>query len=143
MTTARAKRLSLFIAAVAGVAVAFVFVISPLKAYFGIVCPGCGSTRAVAALLHGDIADAFYWHPLFPFYFMWTGVFAYYAARHFQSTRRHVLDFTFTDLEAILSDIFGRKLWFVLVLLYAALFFGVWIVRLTGIVEPTILAPLR
>lgn len=31
---------------------------------FGIICPGCGMTRAVIALIHGDIAAAFYYHPM-------------------------------------------------------------------------------
>ncbi|MBC8544660.1 MAG: DUF2752 domain-containing protein [Clostridia bacterium] len=31
----------------------------------GIPCPGCGLSRAYLALLHGHIADAFYYHPLF------------------------------------------------------------------------------
>ena len=31
----------------------------------GISCPGCGISRALIALLKGDIASAFYYHPLF------------------------------------------------------------------------------
>ena len=30
----------------------------------GLYCPGCGSGRAVAALLHGRFLDAFRWNPL-------------------------------------------------------------------------------
>jgi hypothetical protein len=30
----------------------------PIHQYFGIFCPGCGATRALAALLHGRFADA-------------------------------------------------------------------------------------
>jgi hypothetical protein len=36
----------------------------PIHEYFGILCPGCGTTRAFAALLHGHIAEAFYLNPL-------------------------------------------------------------------------------
>lgn len=31
----------------------------------GLPCPGCGMTRAYLALLRGDLAGAFYYHPLF------------------------------------------------------------------------------
>lgn len=31
---------------------------------FGIICPGCGMTRAVVALINGDITAAFYYHPM-------------------------------------------------------------------------------
>ncbi len=30
----------------------------PVHQYFGILCPGCGATRALAALLHGDLTGA-------------------------------------------------------------------------------------
>lgn len=30
----------------------------PINHYFQVLCPGCGSTRALAALLHGDFAEA-------------------------------------------------------------------------------------
>ncbi len=37
----------------------------PIKAWTGISCPGCGMTRAWAALLHGDFYVALHFHPLF------------------------------------------------------------------------------
>jgi hypothetical protein len=36
----------------------------PLKAMTGLPCPGCGMTRATVALLHGDLATSFHFHPL-------------------------------------------------------------------------------
>jgi len=38
----------------------------PFKAITGIPCPGCGFTRACFSLCKGDIAGAFYYHPLWP-----------------------------------------------------------------------------
>ncbi|MBI2805663.1 MAG: DUF2752 domain-containing protein [Planctomycetes bacterium] len=52
----------------------------------GLHCPGCGATRCVHSLLHGDLAQAFAWNPLFvlvsplliyvaveTYYIAWTG----------------------------------------------------------------------
>jgi hypothetical protein len=36
----------------------------PFRFFLGICCPGCGMTRAMLALLHGDFALASYYHPL-------------------------------------------------------------------------------
>ena len=38
----------------------------PIKFFTGISCPGCGMTRAYAALLKGDLTAAFGFHPLWP-----------------------------------------------------------------------------
>lgn len=37
----------------------------PIHQYTGLLCPGCGVTRALAALLHGQFAAAFHLNPLF------------------------------------------------------------------------------
>ena len=37
----------------------------PFYFLFGIPCPGCGITRAYLSLLEGNIAEAFYWNPMF------------------------------------------------------------------------------
>jgi hypothetical protein len=36
----------------------------PVHHFFGILCPGCGTTRALAALLRGHIAEALRFNPL-------------------------------------------------------------------------------
>ena len=36
----------------------------PLRAITGFLCPGCGTTRALHALLHGDVAAAFRFNPM-------------------------------------------------------------------------------
>ncbi len=37
----------------------------PIHEYLGVLCPGCGATRALAALLHGRVADAIRLNALF------------------------------------------------------------------------------
>lgn len=41
-----------------------------VKVHTGFPCPGCGMTRAIIALFHGDFAAAFKWHPLWPLVFI-------------------------------------------------------------------------
>ncbi len=36
----------------------------PIRQHLGILCPGCGATRALAALLHGDLLQALRLNPL-------------------------------------------------------------------------------
>ena len=36
----------------------------PFKRVTGLPCPGCGMTRSVVTLLHGDLAASLYYHPL-------------------------------------------------------------------------------
>ncbi len=36
----------------------------PVYVCFHIMCPGCGATRALAALVGGRIHEAFHWNPL-------------------------------------------------------------------------------
>lgn len=40
-------------------------VLCPSRRFLGIYCPGCGSTRATHALLHGELARAFRSNPIF------------------------------------------------------------------------------
>lgn len=37
----------------------------PIKYFTGVSCPGCGMTRAWWSVAAGNLAGAFYWHPLF------------------------------------------------------------------------------
>jgi hypothetical protein len=64
-------------------ALAFEVPLCPMAGLLGIPCPGCGLTRATLALLRGDVADAYHFHPLVfvlgPLYFGALGV----AARDF------------------------------------------------------------
>ncbi len=38
----------------------------PMRALFGVPCPGCGLTRATESLLLGEVAAALAYHPLVP-----------------------------------------------------------------------------
>ena len=55
----------------------------PIHEYLGLLCPGCGATRALAALLHGDLAEAIHLNALFvlllPFA-LWIALRAYLRA---------------------------------------------------------------
>ncbi len=35
-----------------------------VRQFFGVYCPGCGGTRAVIALLHGNILASLLYHPI-------------------------------------------------------------------------------
>lgn len=39
--------------------------VCPVYRYLHLFCPGCGSTRALAALLHGRVIEAMHYNPLF------------------------------------------------------------------------------
>jgi hypothetical protein len=55
----------------------------PFHQYTGLLCPGCGATRALSALVHGDISAAVHFNVLtvilLPLFFVWL-VFAYQRA---------------------------------------------------------------
>jgi len=42
----------------------FFYPLCPIYRYTGLLCPGCGATRALAALLHGHLAEAFHHNAL-------------------------------------------------------------------------------
>ena len=66
--TDKLKKLLIFSAVAAAIFALAVFGIyrCPLDHMLGIPCPMCGITRALSALLKGDIYGAFYYHPLWP-----------------------------------------------------------------------------
>jgi len=87
----RDRRVSLGVTAVAAAQVAGVAAgvggwPCPVKAAFGIPCPGCGLTRASVALLRGEFATAFGLHAFAPVLLL--GVLAFAVAALLPAARR-------------------------------------------------------
>jgi len=47
----------------------------PVFFWLHIYCPGCGGTRALAALLHGRLNQAMHWNPMVVLFFPFAAVF--------------------------------------------------------------------
>jgi Protein of unknown function (DUF2752) len=47
----------------------------PIFLWFQIYCPGCGGTRALAALLHGRLHEALHWNAMLVIFFPFAVVF--------------------------------------------------------------------
>jgi hypothetical protein len=69
----------------------------PILAGTGIPCPGCGLTRAVIQLLHGDIALSLQTHLFAPVFFF--TLFIMFVAILFPEKHRQMLVSTFNRLE--------------------------------------------
>lgn len=58
----------------------------PFYAATHLLCPGCGSTRALYALLHGNFSAALHYNAMFtllsPVLLFWLGVCCYYVMRY-------------------------------------------------------------
>lgn len=85
-------------------------------------CPGCGSTRAVLALLHGDLHDVFRYNPFGPAMAILMGIF---GAQAFTSMVK------FGDFRLAGEGRLGR-LMKVVFLCVAVLEVGLWILRFFG-----------
>jgi hypothetical protein len=47
----------------------------PIFSWLHLYCPGCGGTRAVAALLHGRVSEAMHWNAMVVLFFPFAAVF--------------------------------------------------------------------
>lgn len=61
----------------------------PILFFTGISCGGCGMSRACLAAIHGDLSQAFYYHPLFPLLIPAGLCFLY--RRHFSDKTKKIL----------------------------------------------------
>ena len=66
----------------------------PFPRLFHLYCPGCGGTRATAALLSGQLADAFRFHPMVPLTVGWLLVLDLVIALRIARNREHPLAFS-------------------------------------------------
>ncbi|HTA66586.1 MAG TPA: DUF2752 domain-containing protein [Xanthomonadaceae bacterium] len=82
----------------------------PFHALTGLYCPGCGSTRALYSLLHGDLPQALAMNPLLVIALPWVALMALHAA----GWRLRVL-------EPLLRSIERPLPWLVVLLGYALL----------------------
>lgn len=55
----------------------------------GYKCPGCGSQRAIHALLHGDVVDAFKYNALLFIAIPWIGLCVYAESRRTRNPRQY------------------------------------------------------
>ncbi|HKV64147.1 MAG TPA: DUF2752 domain-containing protein [Candidatus Acidoferrum sp.] len=69
----------------------------PIFKYLHVYCPGCGATRAVAALLHLNIAEALHYNALVVSII--PVVLVYFAAAYWKATRDEV--FTWPPVPAV------------------------------------------
>ena len=88
--------------AIVGIAVSFIFETRDLQSfnlcyfnYFtGLPCPGCGLTRGVSSISHGNISDAFAYNPFV--YAIYPGLYlvaVYPVFYHFSNEKiRHISD---------------------------------------------------
>ena len=57
--------------------------VCPVHEFLHLQCPGCGATRAVAALLRGDIAEAMHFNALVTLVFPFAAVYGVLCYRRF------------------------------------------------------------
>jgi hypothetical protein len=55
----------------------------PIHEYLHLLCPGCGATRALAALLRGHLAEAIHFNALVPLLFPFAIAYSSFCYRRF------------------------------------------------------------
>jgi hypothetical protein len=121
-------------------ATVFTFLLGcPFRLATGIPCPGCGMTHAFLAAFRFDFADAFRWHPLFPLVMLMMAGYAvcllvYFVRRRGDSTRVRPADIATMTRGLVMTIPVKATL-----MLYAILFFGVYLIRMWYYYQPLLL----
>ena len=92
----------------------------PFRLLTGLPCPGCGMTRSLSAMLHGNLALSFRYHPLGPVLF--AGAVACLALPLLHPATVHRLQRALPRQEVVAATVVG-------------LFLLVWLVRLAFILK--------
>lgn len=128
MTSPGARRAVIILAATAALTAAIViyavfdpaanfFPRCPVKMATGLDCPGCGTQRALHALLHGDFVGALRFNALLPFSFALLAVLATASIMRLKGRPRlfnaiHTPRFIYALLTLITLWVIARNIWF-------------------------------
>ncbi len=88
----------------------------PFHEATGLPCPGCGLTRGMSALAHGDVKAAVVWHPFTPLFAL--------AALHMLLAL--VLPATMRAKMIVAIEHLERSTGFVLITLFCLVVYGAW-----------------
>jgi hypothetical protein len=102
----------------------------------GIPCPGCGMTHAFLAAFRLDFADAFRWHPLFPLVMLLIAGYAICLAVYLIRRRDDITRIRPADIGVMSRSLVESVAVRVVLVLYAALFMGVYLIRMWYYYKP-------
>ncbi|MDR2611234.1 MAG: DUF2752 domain-containing protein [Clostridiales Family XIII bacterium] len=123
-----------------GAATAFAFLFGcPFRLITGIPCPGCGMTHAFLAAFRFDFADAFRWHPLFPLVMLMMAGYAACLLVFFVRRRDGITRVRPAEISVMTRALVDRVSVRALLMLYAILFFGVYLIRMAAHYQPLLL----
>jgi hypothetical protein len=101
-----------------------------------IPCPGCGMTHAFLAAFRLDFADAFRWHPLFPLVMFMIAGYAICLAVYLFRRRKNITRIRPAEIGAMSRGLAENLAVQVALVLYAALFMGVYLIRMWYYFKP-------
>jgi hypothetical protein len=123
-----------------GAATILIFVFGcPFRLITGIPCPGCGMTHAFLAAFRGDFADAFRWHPLFPLVMLMMAGYAVSVFIFIMRRRGDIMRVRPADIAAMTRSLVQVTAVQAVILLYAILFFGIYLIRMWYHYQPLLI----